>query len=277
MSSHPDFKQVEASRPDFEPREFRYEKTPQPEWAPGGGATDTEWKKHRKVAIDPYEANRNPGDNYRLLISGIVPRPIGFVSSMSKEGTKNLAPFSYTQFFNHDPPILCIGISGGSGSYKDTCVNILETGECTVNMISEWFVEASNYTATNAPPGCDEWVFSGLTPLESEKVKPPHVAESVFSIECKLVHHHNWYSKQDPSKQTGTMLILEGVNFHVREDTLNEERNRIDIAKYKPISRLGGILYGRTTSALELPRPDFEDEVRMGRIKMKDPNPSSSL
>jgi len=76
------------------------------------------------------------------MISGIIPRPIGFVSTVSADGkSTNLAPFSYTQMVNHDPPVIVIGFSGGSDQPKNTLKNILETKECTVNMINEDMVE----------------------------------------------------------------------------------------------------------------------------------------
>jgi flavin reductase (DIM6/NTAB) family NADH-FMN oxidoreductase RutF len=113
--------------------------------------------------------------------------------------------------FGHDPPIFCIGFSGGIDNPKDTCKNIIETGECTINIISEWFAEAANYCAINAPHGVSEWDLSGLTPAPSTKVKPPRVAESVFSVEAKLRHHHEWESPTTPGKKTGVLVILEGT------------------------------------------------------------------
>lgn len=194
-----------------------------------------------------------------MLISAVTPRPIGFVSSISADGTRNLAPFSYFQFVNHDPPIFVIGFTKGSGKPKDTCANVLETKELTINIISEWFVEAANFCSTDAPPDVDEWTLSGLTPVASEKVKPPHVAESAFSVEGKLIHHHEWNSKST-GQPSGTLCIIEGVNFHIREDIINDQLNIIDQGKLKSVSRLGGITYGRTTQGYEMLRPDFKTE-----------------
>lgn len=259
---HPDFNKVEQSRPPFDTEKaWTYTRIPDTEWTPGSGANDNDWKNHKKIAIDPYQEGRSPVDNYKTLISAIVPRPIGFVSTVSKDGTRNLAPFSYFTMVNHDPPIFTIGFSGGKGQPKDTCRNILETGEATVNIISEWFVEAANFCSTNAPHGVDEWKLSGLTPLESTKVKPQHVAESAFSVETKLIHSHEWKSKTDPERATGVLCILEGVNFHVREDVINSDLNNLDIGKLKPVSRLGGITYARTVDGYEKLRPDFDKEV----------------
>ncbi len=122
-------------------------------------------------------------------------------------------------------------------------------------------IRAANFTSTNSPPEVDEWKLSGLTPLPSTKVRPPHVKESAFSIEAKLIHSHDWTSHNDPEKKTGTLCIVEGINFHIRKDVVNDDMNQIDPVKLKPVSRLGGITYGRTTGGYELPRPDFDKEV----------------
>jgi flavin reductase (DIM6/NTAB) family NADH-FMN oxidoreductase RutF len=111
---------------------------------------------------------------------------------------------------NHDPPIFCIGFSGSLENPKDTCRNLLETGECTINIIGEWFAEAANYTAINAPHGVSEWALSGLTPAKSTIVRPSRVAESAFSIEAVLKHQHEWESRAVPGKKTGVLVILEG-------------------------------------------------------------------
>jgi len=77
-------------------------------------------------------------DNYNIMISGIIPRPIGFVSTVSADGkSTNLAPFSYTQMVNYDPPVIVVGFVGGSTHPKNTLKNILETKQCTINMINE--------------------------------------------------------------------------------------------------------------------------------------------
>ncbi|RPA72778.1 hypothetical protein BJ508DRAFT_216746 [Ascobolus immersus RN42] len=263
---HPDFKSVEASRPPFSDVPFRMTQTANPSWIPGSGALNEDWKQHGTVSIDPYEQGRSPVDNYKLLISGMVPRPIGFVSTIAADGTKNLAPFSYTNLVNHDPPIFVIGFSGGKGNPKDTARNLLETGECTINMISEFFAEAANFTSINAPPSVSEWELSGLTQAPSKLVKPPRVAESVFSIEAKLVANHEWTSPipgpDGKARTTGVTCLVQGVQFHVREDALSEGRNMVDINVLRPVARLGGITYGRVLEGFELPRGDWAKEQR---------------
>jgi flavin reductase (DIM6/NTAB) family NADH-FMN oxidoreductase RutF len=88
-------------------------------------------------------------------------------------------------------------------------------------------------------------------------VKPARVKESILSIEGKLVELKEFESRVTPGKKTGVLAIIEGVRFWVRDDAINEERNVVDLKVLKPISRLGGISYGRTTEAMEIPRPQF--------------------
>lgn len=105
---HGNFKEVEASRPDWDSTEaWRWTKTKNPDWKLGDGANDGgESLKKEHVCIDPYEDGRPATFNYKLLISAIIPRPVGFLSTRSKDGSStNLAPFSYTQVINHDPPV----------------------------------------------------------------------------------------------------------------------------------------------------------------------------
>ncbi|KAH9906433.1 hypothetical protein F4778DRAFT_648897 [Xylariomycetidae sp. FL2044] len=264
---HPDFKAVEASRPDWDKgSSFRYTKTANPDWKFGDGANNNSASaaaaaKH--VAIDPYEPGRPAPFNYKLLISSIVPRPIGFVSTQSPDGrATNLAPFSYFQMINHDPPLFVLGVAGTLARPKDTLKNLVDSGECTVNIISEEFAEAANATSVDAPYGASEWAVSGLTPArDCADVAAPRVAEAVFSVECRVESVREFESRAAPGKKTGTLVVLEGTRFWVREDALNEERNLVDPEVLRPISRLGGITYARVTEAFEIPRPVFEKDV----------------
>lgn len=252
-----------TERPPFEQKaRFQYTEAPSVNWKPTDGSTSDEWKKHKKIEVDPYEENRSAADNYRLLISGIVPRPVGFISTVGKDGKANLAPFSYFNVMGNDPPVFLLGFSGDFDSSKDTYKNLSETGELTINIISEWFIEAANYTSIDAPLEVNEWELSGLTQLPSSKVVPPHVAESAFSIEARSLYTHLLRSRRDESKVTGQVCIVEGVQFHIREDLLNQERGTIDLSKYNPVGRCGGITFSRTTSGYEIPRPRFQEEVQ---------------
>jgi flavin reductase (DIM6/NTAB) family NADH-FMN oxidoreductase RutF len=230
---HGDFKAIEASRPPFEPHNFHFTQAPKPDWKPGSGPNDPSSLEKSHRSIDPYAEGRPVIHNYKLLISAIVPRPVGFVSTVTADGkSTNLAPFSYFNLVNHDPPIFILGFSGGMDNAKDTLKNLLETKECTINIITEEYIEAANYTAINAPAGISEWSFSGLHGAKSSIVKPDRVQEAVFSIEGKLVDTVEWTSKSPatPGKKKGVTAFVEGVNFWAREDAIDEQGMLLDPA-----------------------------------------------
>lgn len=262
---HPDFKAVEASRPPFNSSTtFQFTQSPAPSWTPGSGANNPDpSQQHKHREIDPDDPNRPAVHNYKLLISAIVPRPIGFVSTVSEDGkSTNLAPFSYFNLINHDPPLFVLGFSGGYNRPKDTLTNLLATRECVLNIISEDYIEAANYTSINAPENVSEWSFSGLTPEKSRLVKPDRVKEAVFSIEAKLVESREWESRVTKGKKTGVMCVVEGVRFWAREDALDAEGILLDPKVLRPISRLGGISYARVTEGFELPRPAYDEVIK---------------
>jgi flavin reductase (DIM6/NTAB) family NADH-FMN oxidoreductase RutF len=239
---HPDFKKVERSRQPWDRSlQWNIKQTFKPDWKYGEGANDGgECLKIPHVEIDPYEEGRTAVANYKLLISGIVPRPIGFISTQSKDGSStNLAPFSYFQVINHDPPLFTVGHSGGFDNAKDSLTNLSETGECVISIISEHYIEAANACSINAPYGESEWSLSGLTPAPSSTVKPSRVKEAVFSIEGKLESIKEFESRATPGKKTGVLAIVEGTRFWVREDAINAEKNLIDPA-VSVLIRVGG-------------------------------------
>ncbi|KAN0115068.1 hypothetical protein V8E51_004612 [Hyaloscypha variabilis] len=261
---HPDFKSVESSRAHWDDSiQWNIKQTIKPDWKYGDGANDGgKSLKFPHISIDPYEEGRPAVSNYKLLISGIVPRPIGFISTRSKDGSStNLAPFSYFQVINHDPPLFTVGFAGGFDNAKDSLKNLTESGECVINIISEHFLEAANSTSINAPYGESEWSLSGLTPETCKTVKASRVKEAIFSVEGKLDFTKEYESKATPGQKTGVLAVIEGTHFWVREDAINKEKNLIDPAILRPMSRLGGITYGRLTEGVELPRPDWEETV----------------
>ena len=230
---HPDFKKVEAGREAWDKSlEWNIKQTIKPDWKYGDGANDGGASlKIPHVEIDPYEEGRPAVFNYKLMISGIIPRPIGFLSTKSKDGSStNLAPFSYFNMINHDPPLFTIGYAGGFDKAKDSLTNLTESGECVINIISEHFIEAANATSVNAPYGESEWSLSGLTPAPCSTVKASRVKEAVFSIEGKLESTREFESRATLGKKTGVLAIIEGTRFWVREDAINEGKNLVDPA-----------------------------------------------
>jgi flavin reductase (DIM6/NTAB) family NADH-FMN oxidoreductase RutF len=199
--------------------------------------------------INPAEHVYN--DIYKLMIGMIVPRPIAFVSTIDAAGIRNLAPFSYFTACSSDPPMVCFTTSVRSGArpYKDTMRNIEATGEFVVNIVSEEFAEKMNQTSADVPPEVDEFVLSGLTPLASDLVLPPRVAESKAQMECR--RHQIIHLSDKPGG--GVLVIGEVLRFHVLESLL--DGYKIDPDKLRAIGRMGGPSYVRTHDRFDMQRP----------------------
>jgi flavin reductase (DIM6/NTAB) family NADH-FMN oxidoreductase RutF len=204
--------------------------------------------------------------NYRLLISGIAPRPIGFLSTVSAAGDKNLAPFSYFQVVDHDPPMFIVGFSSRAKREKDTFRNLKETGECVINTVSEDMIEAVNATSIDAPFGVSEWHVSGLTEAPTSTVRAPRVKESVFSIEGKVVDIKEFRDREKEGLSVAANVLIKASRFWVREDATNDEVNHINLEKLRPVGQLGGMSYTRVSETFEVPRRTWEDEVQKSEV-----------
>jgi flavin reductase (DIM6/NTAB) family NADH-FMN oxidoreductase RutF len=187
-------------------------------------------------------------NNYRLLISGIAPRPIGFLSTVSEDGkAKNLAPFSYFQVVDHDPPMFIVGFSSRPGRVKDTYRNLRESGECVINTVSEDMIEAVNATSLDPPYGVSEWEVSGLHEAPTTTVRPNRVQESVMSIEGKVADIKEFSDHQKGGMSVAGLVLIKATRFWVREDATNDDVSNIQLDKLRPIAQLGGMSYGRIT------------------------------
>ena len=198
---------------------------------------------------DPSQIALN--DTYKLMIGAIVPRPIAFVSTVDAAGIRNLAPFSYFTGCGTNPPVVCFcaAVRSGPRPHKDTLENIRATGEFVVNIVSEEFSEQMNQCAAEVPPEIDEFELSGLTPLASDVVKPPRVAESKIHLECRL--RQIVVVSDQPG---GGILVLGDVLlFHVQESIL--DGFKIDPDRLNAIGRMGGPTYTRTCDRFDMQRP----------------------
>ncbi len=176
---------------------------------------------------------------YKLLTGTIIPRPIGWISSISASGINNLAPFSFFNAVGEDPPHVMFSTVRTGNKNKDTLNNVLETGQFVVNLVTEDVVEKMNTTAETLDPNIDEFAYAGLTPIPCSKVKPMRVLESKVSFECELVHH---YSLENHKNGGATIIIGKVVMFHV-DDEIVDENHRINLEKYNPVARLAGSNY----------------------------------
>ncbi|PYI23993.1 hypothetical protein BO99DRAFT_374770 [Aspergillus violaceofuscus CBS 115571] len=263
------FSQTEASRAPFDhtPTPIAVTQSPYPSWTYGQGVPDhgaSARKTHRE--IDPYAASRPAINNYRLLVSGIAPRPVGFLSTVSGDGaTKNLAPFSYFQVVDHDPPLFIVGFSSRPGRAKDTYRNLQATGECVINTVSEGMIEAVNATAIDAPYGVSEWEVSGLTEAPSSTVTPSRVRESVFSVEGRVLEIKE-FAAHSPGMSVSAVVLIKATRFWVEEGAVDAAGSHIDLEKLRPVAQLGGVAYGRISSTFERPRTKWEVEAEKSEV-----------
>jgi flavin reductase (DIM6/NTAB) family NADH-FMN oxidoreductase RutF len=188
---------------------------------------------------------------YKLMIGAIVPRPIAFVSTLSREGILNLAPFSFFTGVSANPPVICFSpmIRSSDGNRKDTLNNIETTREFVVNIVSEDFAVQMNICSTEFPPEVDEFQQSGLTPISSDLVKAPRVKESKINLECRLLQ----VLHVSPKPLGGSLVLGEVLRFHIADELWDDYR--IDPNKLRPIGRMGGPTYTRTTDRFDLVRP----------------------
>ncbi|HEV2688717.1 MAG TPA: flavin reductase family protein [Bryobacteraceae bacterium] len=199
--------------------------------------------------IDPRAENYQ--DVYKLLIGAIVPRPIAFVSTVSPDGVRNLAPFSFFTAISANPPVICFCPMRRPGplSYKDTLHNIARTREFVVNIVSEEFAEKMNICSGDFPPEVDEFEAAGLTPLASDLIRPARVAESHVQMECKL--YLTIEIGELPG--SGNLVLGEVIRLHVDDAVI--DGLRIDPDKLRAIGRMGGNSYTRTKDRFEMIRP----------------------
>jgi flavin reductase (DIM6/NTAB) family NADH-FMN oxidoreductase RutF len=201
------------------------------------------------LSFDPGSAST--GDIYKLMVGSIVPRPIALVSSIDQGNVRNLAPFSYFTACSSNPPVVvfCPINRPAPPMAKDTLRNVLETREFVVNIVSEDFVERMNACAAQVGPEVDEFELSGLTPLASDLVRPPRVAESQIHMECRLLQ----VVQVSDRPGGGTLVLGEVLRFHLREGLV--ENFRVDPDKLRAVGRMAGSTYVRTNDRFDLERP----------------------
>jgi flavin reductase (DIM6/NTAB) family NADH-FMN oxidoreductase RutF len=191
----------------------------------------------------------NAKEVHGLLMGCVVPRPIAFVSTIGKDGVYNLAPFSCFTLMSMHPAILgfAIGRRRGGGK-KDTLVNIQFSGDFVVNVVSEAIAKAMNQAAGDYPIHVDEFQEAGLTPMASDLVRPPKVAESPIQLECRLLQILEFGT----FPRIQNFVVGEILMVHVKDDLLVDGVIQAD--RLKAIGRLGEDFYCRTLDVFEMKR-----------------------
>ena len=200
------------------------------------------------MQFDPLEIDQKA--IYKLLTGAVIPRPIGWISSVSPSGVQNLAPFSFFNAIGDDPPHVMFSTVRSNNTNKDTLNNVLATKEFVVNMVTEDTVERMNRTAEIVAPEVNEFELAGLTPIASVKVKPARVKESPITMECELVHH---YTLENHKYGGATIIIGKIVMFHIDESVLLED-HKINLETYKPVARLAGSNYAKLGEVFSIKR-----------------------
>jgi flavin reductase (DIM6/NTAB) family NADH-FMN oxidoreductase RutF len=188
-------------------------------------------------------------DRYKLIIGSVLPRPIAWVSSMSSTGQLNLAPFSYFNIVCPSPMTLvfCPGVHP-NGRKKDTWRNIEQVPEFVINIPNEETAAQMNLCATVLPSNISEFEWAGVTPQPSQTIRVPRVAEAPIAFECVL----DRIITISDQPGGGAAIFGRVQAIYVRDDLLNE--GRIDPAILKPIGRMAGDLYARTTDLFPMER-----------------------
>ena len=204
------------------------------------------------MQIDPK--GKEVGAIYRLMISVIVPRPIAFISTVSKNGILNLAPFSYFMGVCSRPPTIAVSIIERPSGPKDTANNIQDTAQFAVNIVTEEIAEKMNIASGDYPPEVDEFKMTGLTPIPSTLITPPRVAESPISMECRLVE----MSKVGESPYASYLTLGEVLLFHIKDELWAD--GEVDVRKLLAVGRMSGPRYTKTRDIFEMPRPRIKRE-----------------
>jgi flavin reductase (DIM6/NTAB) family NADH-FMN oxidoreductase RutF len=193
------------------------------------------------LRIDPKEHSQP--EVHRLLLGGVGPRPIALVSTLTEEGQPNLSPFSFFNVFGSNPPVLAFSSSrrGRDATFKDTYNNLIKTRECVVQSVTYPMVEQISLASTEYPPDVNEFLKSGLTPVDSELVKPKRVKESPFQMECVLRDMMSY----GEGGASANIAICEILLIHIAEDIFRDGLIQPDLIDL--VARMSGDYYCRAS------------------------------
>ncbi len=193
----------------------------------------------------------NSSQQYKLLMSSVLPRPIALITSLDRNGVINAAPFSLFNIMAASPPTVVIGIDAREpGVPKDTARNIHQTGEFVINLVNEPMAEKMSLCASALHPDANELEHAGLTAVASTQVKPPRIAQSPISLECTRLTALDIGNER--SIIVGTIL-----HYHIKDEYYDASNGYVLAEQVGLIARMHGrSWYSRTTDLFEVHRPD---------------------
>jgi len=193
-------------------------------------------------------------DAYKLLVSTVVPRPIALATTVDGAGRVNAAPFSFFNAVSSVPPVVVLGISPGDASgdgYKDNERNIRDSGEFVVNLVDEALAERMNICAVDFPASIGELEKAELTPLPSVGVRPPRIAQSPVSFECRRITGLSLGPRS-------TLEVGRVIHIHIRDDLVDPAKTYVHTEKMRLVGRMHGRgWYARTTDLFLMDRLDL--------------------
>ena len=193
--------------------------------------------------------------HYGALNAIVVPRPIGWISTLSAAGVPNLAPYSFFNAVAYSPPQVMFAATGSHsfGGLKDAVLDAQTTGEFVVNVATWDLRERMNASSVPAPREVDEFEYAGLTKAESVLVRCPRVAESPVHLECRYVRSVDMLSNDGGAPNT--VVFGEVIGVHVDDSVMTD--GRIDPLKLRPIGRLGYLDFVEVDSRFAMERPTW--------------------
>ena len=201
--------------------------------------------------IDPTAVSTAALHGY--MLGAVTPRPIAFASTIDSAGNVNLSPFSFFNVFSANPPIMIFSPArrGRDNTTKHTYENVLQVKQVVINIVNYDIVQQMSLSSTEYGKGVNEFEKAGLTPLASQTIKPPRVAESPVQFECRV----NEVISLGTEGGAGNLVICEVLKMHINEAILDAD-GKIDPVKLDAVSRMGGNWYGRAKQGMfEVPKP----------------------
>lgn len=221
--------------------------------------------KETTTTIDPNTISTT--ELQQILLTAVAPRPIALASTVDKNGNVNLSPFSFFNVFSANPPILIFSPArrAKDNTTKHTYENIKEVKEVVINIVNFPMVEQMSLSSTEYEKGINEFIKSGFTPIASDKISPPRVAEAPISFECIVDN----VIELGTEGGAGNLIISRVVNIHIRNEYKGNDGN-LDTEKLDLVARMGGNWYCRAgkNSLFEIPKPIYSTGIGVDALPM---------